>query len=243
MKHLPNLLTLLNLFCGSVAAVLAVLNRLEWAALFFLLGVFFDFFDGLLARAMGVQSELGVQLDSLADMVTSGLVPGLVMCQMLGMSASGGWNHDGFFQHSLELTGMLPFAGLLITLGTSWRLARFNIDENQVRSFVGLPSPANALWVISLPLILMYNGSEWTNAVLLNTWVLLGLTVLSTFLLNAPIRLFALKFKSWDFRENGLKYLFLLLSAVLLATLQYLAVPLVILMYVLFSLGVREDEP
>lgn len=238
MRHLPNLLTLLNLFFGSVAAVLAVLNRLEWAALFFLLGVICDFFDGLLARALGVTSELGVQLDSLADMVTSGLVPGLVMCQLLGMSQSGGWNHEGFFHHLPELSAWLPFTGLLITLGTAWRLARFNIDENQVDAFIGLPSPANALWVISLPLILMYNGSEGTNAVLLNTWVLLGLTLLSTFLLNAPIRMFALKFKSWGFRENGYKYLFLLLSLVLILTLQYLAVPLVILMYVLFSLGV-----
>lgn len=240
MRHLPNLLTLLNLFFGSIAAVLAVLNRLEWAALFFLLGVVCDFLDGWMARMLGVQSELGVQLDSLADMVTSGLVPGLVMCQLLGMTMSGGWNNDGFFHAFPDPSGWLPFAGLLITLGTAWRLARFNIDENQVSSFIGLPSPANALWVISLPLILMYNGSEGTNALILNTWVLLGLTVLSVFMLNAPIRLFALKFKSWGFRENAGRYLFLLLSAVLLLTLQYLAVPLVIITYVLFSLGMRE---
>lgn len=239
MKYLPNLITLLNVMFGSVAAVFAVLNHLEWAAFFFLLGVVCDFFDGLAARAMGVQSELGIQLDSLADMITSGLVPGLVMCQMLGMSQSGGWNSGSFFAEALARGGWMhawfPFSGLLITLGSAWRLARFNIDENQVSSFTGLPTPANALLIISLPLIVMYNGSEFTNAVLLNPWFLFGLTVLSAFLLNAPIELFALKFKGWGFRENAVKYVFLLVSAVLILTLQYLAVPLVILFYVLLS--------
>lgn len=244
MKHLPNLITLLNLFFGSVAAVFAVLGRLEWAAFFFMLGVICDFADGLVARGLGVQSELGIQLDSLADMVTSGLVPGLVMCQMLGMAVSGGWNSGSFFAEALDgaswTHAWLPFAGLLITLATGLRLARFNIDENQVDSFTGLPSPASALLVISLPLILLYNGSETTNNLILNPWILLGLTVLLAYLLNAPVRLFALKFGKGGFRENGYKYLFVLLAAVLILTLQYLAVPLVILMYFLFSLGLRK---
>lgn len=105
MKNLPNFITLLNLLSGSVAAVFAVLNHLEWAAFFFLIGVICDFLDGLVARKMGVQSELGIQLDSLADMVTSGLVPGLVMCQMLGMSLSGGWNSGSFFADALAREG------------------------------------------------------------------------------------------------------------------------------------------
>jgi CDP-diacylglycerol--serine O-phosphatidyltransferase len=184
---------------------------------------------------------MGIQLDSLADMVTSGLVPGLVMCQLLGMSLSGGWNSGSFFIDALGreswAEAWLPFAGLAITLASAWRLARFNIDEDQVDTFIGLPTPANALMIISLPLILMYNGSDGSNALILNTWFLLGLTLVSAYLLNAPIRLFALKFKNWSFRDNGMKYLFLILSAVLLLTLQYLAVPLVILMYILFSLS------
>ncbi len=239
MKALPNLITLLNLFFGSIAAVFAVLNHLEWAAIFFLLGVICDFLDGLVARALGVQSELGIQLDSLADLVTSGLVPGLVMCQMLGMSLSGGWNSGSFFADALARDGWLeawlPFAGLIITLASAWRLARFNIDENQVSSFIGLPTPANALLIISLPLIVLYNGSEFTNALLLNPWLLGGLTLLSAYLLNSPIRLFALKFKGWGFAENAVKYIFLGVSAVLVITLQYLAIPLVILFYILLA--------
>ena len=244
MRHLPSLITLMNLLCGSLAAVFAVLGHLEWTAFFFLLGVFCDFFDGFLARKLGVQSEMGIQLDSLADLVTSGLVPGLVMCQLLGMSLNGGWNSGSFFIDALGreswAEAWFPFFGLSITLASAWRLARFNIDEDQVDSFVGLPTPANALMIISLPLILMYNGSEGSNDLILNTWFLIGLTLVSSYLLNAPIRLFALKFKNWSFRDNGMKYLFLVLSAVLVLTLQYLAVPLVILMYILFSVASRK---
>ena len=244
MVHLPNLITLMNLLFGSIAAVFAVLGRLEWAALFFLLGVLCDFLDGFLARILGVQSELGIQLDSLADLITSGLVPGLVMCQLLGMSVQGGWNSGSFFIDALGqdswMATWFPFIGLLITLSSAWRLARFNIDEDQAASFIGLPTPANALLILSLPLILLYNGSEGSNALILNTWFLTGLTLLSAYLLNAPLRLFALKFNGWGFRENGLKYIFLLLAVVLILTLQYLGIPLVILSYILFSLGMPK---
>lgn len=248
MKHLPNAITLLNILFGSIAAVFAVLHRMEWAALFFALGVTCDFADGLVARKLGVQSELGIQLDSLADMITSGLVPGLVMCQLLGMSQSGGWNSGNFFAEALSREGWasawFPFLGLLITLASGLRLARFNIDENQVSSFTGLPTPANALLVLSLPLILMYNGSDFTNALILNPWVLVALTLLSAYLLNAPIELFALKFDNYSFKDNGLKYIFLVVSLVLLLTLQFLAVPLIILFYVGTSLfGKKADPP
>ena len=166
------------------------------------------------------------------------------MCQLLGMSSQGGWNRGSFFIDAMGqdswMQAWFPFFGLLITLSSAWRLARFNIDENQVDSFIGLPTPANALLILSLPLILLYNGSEGTNALILNTWFLAGLTLLSAILLNAPIRLFALKFKGWGFRENGLKYLFLVVALVLILTLQYLGIPLVILSYILFSLGMPK---
>lgn len=246
MKFLPNLVTLLNMFFGSVASVFAVLNRLEWAALFFALGVLCDFLDGLLARKLGVQSELGIQLDSLADMITSGLVPGLVMCQLLGMSVSGGWNTESFFAEALQRESWwgawFPFAGLLITLSSGLRLARFNLDENQVSSFTGLPTPANALLILSLPLILFYNGSEFTNGIILSPWFLLGLTLISSYLLNSRLRLFALKFDNYGFRDNGLKYIFLVVSLVLLLTLQFLAVPLIILGYILTSLFEKGES-
>ncbi|WP_422860442.1 CDP-alcohol phosphatidyltransferase family protein [Flagellimonas sp. S174] len=236
-QHIPNFITLLNLFSGCIAVVFAVLNKLELAALFVFLGIFFDFLDGLAARMLKVQSEIGVQLDSLADMVTSGVVPGIVMFQLLNMSHAGGWN-TGFFGNE---TALLPFFGFVITLASAYRLAKFNIDENQVSSFIGLPTPANALLILSLPLILLYHSNDALNAIILNEWFLIVLTLLSAFLLNANIELFALKFKHWGFKGNEVRYLFLIGSLVLLLTLKFLAVPTIIVLYVLMSLLMKTS--
>jgi CDP-diacylglycerol--serine O-phosphatidyltransferase len=240
-QHIPNAITLLNVLCGCIATVFAVLNQLEIAALFVLLGILFDFFDGLSARILNVQSDLGIQLDSLADMITSGLVPGIVMFQLLGMSQTGGWNLDFDPQtpESMSWSGfkisVLPFFGFLITLASAYRLAKFNIDENQVSSFIGLPTPANALFILSLPLILFYQGNDFLNEVLLNKWFLIGLTLLSSFLLNSKIELFALKFKNYSFKDNALRYIFIVVSLALLMTIQFLAVPAIIAFYILSS--------
>ena len=241
-KHIPNFITLLNVFCGCVAAVFAVLNQMELAALFVFLGIVFDFLDGMAARVLNVKSALGLQLDSLADMITSGLVPGIVMFQLLNMSMNGGWNHD--FQSELTdtmiWTGMriepLPFVGFLITMASAYRLAKFNIDEDQATSFTGLPTPANALLILSLPLILMYQNSEFFNGILTNQWFLIGLTILSAYLLNSNIKLFALKFQNWGLKDNIIRYVFILVSLVLLVTMKFLAVPLIIAFYILSSL-------
>ncbi|WP_394970814.1 CDP-alcohol phosphatidyltransferase family protein [uncultured Croceitalea sp.] len=233
-QHVPNFITLLNLLCGCIAVVFAVLNQLEFAAIFAFLGIFFDFFDGLTARLLDVRSELGVQLDSLADMVTSGLVPGIVMFQLLNMAQSGGWNID-LLGISTELN-ILSLSGFIITLASAYRLAKFNIDENQVSSFIGLPTPANALLILSLPLILLYQNNDVLNEIILNQWFLIGLTLLSAFLLNSKIELFSFKFKNYSFKENGIKYLFLIGSLVLLLTVKFLAVPLIIVMYIMASL-------
>ncbi len=199
-QHIPNFITLLNLFCGCIAVVFAVMNRLEIAALFVFFGIFFDFLDGLAARLLTVQSEIGVQLDSLADMVTSGVVPGVIMFQLLNMSQTGGWGH-GFLETESDLS-FLPFFGFLITLASAYRLANFNVDENQVSSFVGLPTPANALLIISLPWILLYHNNDALNSLILNPWFLMAMTLVSTFLLNSRLRLFALKFENWSFKDT-----------------------------------------
>ncbi|WP_350287457.1 CDP-alcohol phosphatidyltransferase family protein [uncultured Croceitalea sp.] len=232
-RHIPNFITLLNLFCGCIATVFAVMNQLEFAAVFVFLGIFFDFMDGFAARMLNVKSELGVQLDSLADMVTSGVVPGVVMFQLLNMAQRGGWNLDLFGMHT-EI-GLLPLSGFLITLASAYRLANFNVDENQVSSFIGLPTPANTLLVLSLPLILFYQGNQVLNDIILNQWFLIGLTLVSAYLLNSKIELFSLKFNNWSFKDNGIKYLFLIGSLVLLLTLKFLAVPLIIVFYILAS--------
>jgi len=241
-RYIPNLITLMNLFCGSVAAVFAVLNQLELAAFFVFLGIIFDFFDGLAARLLNVKSELGLQLDSLADMVTCGLVPGIIMFQLLGMSMSGGWNVDlssqavnDTFWVGLKVAP-LPFFGFLITLASAYRLAKFNIDEDQVSSFIGLPTPANALLILSLPLILLYHSNDLLNGIILNQWFLIGVTLLSAYLLNAKIELFALKFENWNFKDNSQRYIFIIVSLVLLMTMKFLAVPAIIAFYILSSL-------
>ena len=251
-KHIPNFITLLNVFCGCVATVFAVLNQLELAALFVFLGIFFDFFDGLAARLLDAKSELGLQLDSLADMITSGLVPGIVMFQLLGMSMSGGWNLPEW-QSGLDISGQsasfawnaiqvsaLPFFGFLITMASAYRLAKFNVDEDQATSFIGLPTPANALLILSLPLILYYQNSTLLSGLILDQWFLIGLTLLSAFLLNSRIELFALKFENWSFKDNALRYIFILISLVLLITLKFLAIPLTILFYILSSIIQKE---
>lgn len=240
-------MTLSNLFCGLLAVVLAVRNQLEMAALFVMLGIVFDFFDGFAARMLKVESPLGVELDSLADMVTFGVVPGIVMFQLLSKTMGysvfsweasdeyvrGFWGwYDQFY--------LLPLLGFLISLCSAYRLANFNTDENQVSSFVGLPTPANALLVLSLPLILRYQGSDLINALILNKWFLVVFTLVSAWLLNSPLKLFALKFKSFAFRGNAIRYTFLLLSLLFIPIFRFLAIPLIIVMYLLLS-GVEHQ--
>ena len=226
MKALiPNLITLFNLFFGTIAVIFAVEGALTMAAFFVLLGIFFDFFDGFLARKLNVASALGLQLDSLADMVTSGLVPGLIMFQLISQSLTG----------SEPYVDLLPYMGLLITLGSAYRLANFNISTEQKNYFIGLPTPANALLVLSFPLILEYQNNEAFNSVILNAWFLLALTLISTFLLNAPVKLIALKFKTWKFSDNIEKYTLLILALIFLMVFKFFGISLIIFSYLLIS--------
>ena len=223
---IPNLLTLLNLFSGAIAVIFAVEGALTIAALFVLLGIFFDFFDGFLARKLKVVSTLGLQLDSLADMVTSGLVPGLIMFQLLSLSISGSG-------HYMDL---LPYTGLLITLGSAYRLANFNIIVDQKNYFTGLPTPANALLILSFPMILEYQNNEAFNFIILNPWFLLAFTLTSTVLLNSPVKFITLKFQTWKISDNLEKYIFLILSLVFLIIFKFFGIYLIIFSYVLLSL-------
>ncbi|MEJ1223406.1 CDP-alcohol phosphatidyltransferase family protein [Sediminicola sp. 1XM1-17] len=249
-RQIPNIITLLNVLCGCIAIVFAVRNDLELAALFVFAGIFFDFFDGLAARVLKVQSELGLQLDSLADMITSGVVPGIVMFQLLKMSSAGGWNLElgtgsaSTLSHATSDLSVLPFFGFLITLASAYRLAKFNIDENQVSSFVGLPTPANALLIFSLPLILLYHNNDFLNGIILNQWFLIPMTLLSAYLLNSKIELFALKFKNWSFRDNAIRYVFIGVCLVSIGTMKFLAIPFIIVFYVASSLvnGLRTKK-
>ena len=224
-KHIPNIITLLNLLCGCIALVFAGEANFEMAFFFVCLGIFFDFFDGFFARLFHVSSPLGLQLDSLADMVTSGVVPGFVLFKMLSNSV----NSDPSLMY-------LPYLGFIITLGSCYRLANFNIDTRQTDSFIGLPTPANALFILSLPLLLKNSDSLIVLELLINPWILLFISMLSAFILNAEIPLFALKIKKFNLKDNALQLFFLLISILLLAYLQFAGVALIIVFYVLLSI-------
>lgn len=229
--QIPNIITLLNLFCGCIALVFAFRLNFEYAFYFVSLGIFLDFFDGFFARLLKVQSDLGLQLDSLADMVTSGVVPGAAMFFLLAHSQNPGY---GFFQP--DFTGsLLPFLGFIITMGSCYRLANFNVDTRQTSSFIGLPTPANALFILSLPLIVAYNEYPVVTAALSNQWVLLFITALSAYILNAEIPLFALKIKSFDLKSNLLQIVFILISLGLIIAFRFLGIPLLIIVYILMS--------
>lgn len=237
-KHIPNIITLLNLFCGCIAIVFAVNSNFTMTAIFVSLGILFDFFDGLVARWLKVQSNLGIQLDSLADMVTSGVVPGIVMFKLLEIAVgvpdindtSDTWNTALNFRGFKS--SLLPILGFAITLSSAYRLAKFNIDEDQQNYFKGLPTPANTILILSLPLILEFQNSDLMNASILNPLILVAITLLSCFLLNAPLKLFALKFKSGGFKNNASRYIFLMLCLVFLIVFHFAAIPLIIGIYI-----------
>jgi CDP-diacylglycerol--serine O-phosphatidyltransferase len=227
-KYIPNIITLLNLLCGCIALVFVSHDRFEMAFFFVCLGIFLDFFDGFFARLFKVSGPLGLQLDSLADMVTSGVVPGFVMFKMMGSSSV--FMSEGYLQ-------FFPYLGFIITLGSCFRLAKFNIDTRQTDSFIGLPTPANALFILSLPLVLEYYSAEslMVLEILTEKWVLLLVSLFSAYILNAEIPLFSLKIKKFNFKDNALQMIFLAISVLLLFFLQYLGVTLVIIFYVLLS--------
>ena len=226
---IPNFFTMLNLFCGCVALQFVSHEEYELVFLFVSLGIFFDFFDGFFARKFNVAGPLGVQLDSLADMVTSGVVPGYVMYQLI-------MDRKNLYTNDLSLQDQLfPYLGFIITLGACYRLAKFNIDTRQSDSFIGLPTPANALFFTSLPILPLVLHDNFHIIFSYNKWILLALTFLSAYVMNAEIPLFSLKIKNFSFAKYKLQIFFLAISVLMLIFLQIVAVPLIILLYVLLS--------
>ena len=235
-RSIPNIFTLLNLLSGTIAVIFAVQGQLVIAAYLVFLGIFFDFFDGFFARLLNVQGELGKQLDSLADVVTSGVVPGIVLFQLLkSKNAIEIFNTEIVSWQTNEVE-FLPFIGLAVTLAAAYRLAKFNIDERQTSSFIGLPTPAAALVVLSLPLILEYSAFETASIIIQNKWFLILLTAILCYLMNAEIPLFSLKFKNYTWKDNKVKFIFIILTAILLVIFQFIAIPMIILLYVFISL-------
>ncbi len=245
-KHIPNTITLGNLFCGCMAIVKAFEGNLVWAAFFVGIALVLDFFDGFTARLLNVSSDIGKDLDSLADMVTFGVVPGVVMYKLIIFSilqpvidsapAKEGWTI--YPPLTPEFAGSyLPYVGFILTIFSCIRLAKFNNDTRQSHSFIGLPTPANAMVICSLPLIVNFQPELLpVTGIILKKEFLIVLCLLMSYLLIAEIPLFALKFKNFAWAENKLVYLFLLGSVILLFGLKFVGIALVILLYILLSI-------
>lgn len=237
-KHIPNFITSLNLLCGMIALFFVFQDNMTAAAIFVFLGIFFDFFDGFFARLLNVTSKVGLEFDSLADVVTSGVVPGAVMMQLISKSIFGvPFSVDLFetadWNNSLSL--YLPFVGLFIGIAAAYRLAKFNVDDRQTDSFIGMPTPAVSIWVLSLPLILNFQSTVFVEDLLYNIYFLLIFTFFVSILMNIELPLLALKFKNWTWTNNRFRYIFLGISVLAILSLKFIGISVLLLSYILLS--------
>jgi CDP-diacylglycerol---serine O-phosphatidyltransferase len=247
MKHLPNLFTLLNLVFGCLAIVftlqngiiissddagnplIAVPEKIWLASLFIGLAAVIDFLDGFVARLLKAGSEMGKQLDSLSDLVSFGVAPGMIAYQFLRLSIAK--EETGI---EASITWLLP--AFILPCAAAWRLARFNLDNSQSYSFKGMPVPTVGIFFAALPLIFWNVNEEWVKNILLNKWFLYGLIFLFSWLMVSSIPLMALKFKDFSIKNNIPKYLLAIISVAAIVILKWLAVPAIVLAYVLISL-------
>ncbi len=214
-KHIPNTITLLNQFSGIVACIFAYNSRFDLALLFVLIGATLDFMDGAMARLLRVSSPLGKELDSLADVITFGLVPGMIAFRLLGPLA--------------EVWEYMPYLGFLITLFSTYRLGKFNIDERQTTLFIGLATPANAIFWLGLA----YGYQSLLSAV--SPWFVLVAVVVSAYLLVCELPMFSFKFHNFGWAENRIRYMFIIGAIVLAVVFFRQSLPLIILWYILLS--------
>jgi CDP-diacylglycerol---serine O-phosphatidyltransferase len=227
IRHLPNFLTCCNLLCGCLGIVFLLENKNVPAAYFVWAAAVFDFFDGFAARWLNVSSAIGKELDSLADVVSFGVLPSMIMYRLIS-------DHS-----TMEV---LPYVAFSIAAFSALRLAIFNVDTRQSDSFIGLNTPANTLFISSLPLL-----PESIGVWLYQDWALVIITLVFSLLLVSPIRFFALKFKDFSWGRNKTRFIFLAISVVLLPVLGVAAIPLIILLYITISLlqqlFLRENKP
>ncbi len=223
-KHLPNFITCANLFSGCIGIVLAFKGELVAASYAIFLSAIFDFFDGLASRVLKSFSGIGKDLDSLADMVSFGVLPAVIMYQL-------------FLQTPQidKVSNWLDFIAFLIPVFSALRLAKFNVDTRQTEHFIGLPTPANAILIASFPIILSHHNRFYTPY-LQNPYVLPCFVVVMCALLVAEMPMLSLKFKNSEFNENIFRYLLLLFSAILILFFKFAAVPVIIFIYIILSI-------
>ncbi len=216
IRHIPNAITCANLFSGCIGIVYAFNGDLKTAAWFVLASGIFDFFDGFAARLLKAYSAIGKDLDSLADVISFGVLPGVIFFKLLGES-------------NLNLP-YLPYFGFVITIFSALRLAKFNNDERQTTDFIGLNTPMNTFVVISLP----YIAADYPT-IIYSSYFLVCLIVLQSYLLISEFRLFSLKIGDLSWNSNKYKYIFLLSSLILLLALQFVAIPFILFAYLIAS--------
>ena len=226
-KIIPNAITSANLLCGCLAITQIAEGNFLIASLLVLLGAFFDFFDGLAARSLNVGSELGAQLDSLADMVTFGIVPAYLAFEWL---------------NQLDFS-VLNYSAFLIAIFSAIRLAKFNIDDRQSTSFIGVPTPANALFWISIPLIFWqvennfhFISADFMLPIFNSFYFIIAAILVFSYLLIAELPLLALKFKNLSWKDNQFRFLLIVSSLVLFVLFLFAAIPFILLLYLILSI-------
>lgn len=253
-RHIPNLFTLLNLIFGCLAIVdtlqngiviqyntdgtqlIGIPEKIWMASLFIGLAALVDFLDGFVARLFNASSAMGKQLDSLADVVSFGVAPAMILYQFLRMSIAQ--EEDGL---NASIIWLLP--AFILAAAGAWRLAKFNLDNSQSYGFKGVPIPAVGLMVASLPLIYWNNNSQLIVDILFNKWLLYGLIILLSWLMVSNLPMMALKFKDFTVKNNLPKFILLAVAIIAALFLQWLAVPLVFIIYIILSLLFKQKQP
>ena len=253
MKQIPNIFTLLNLLFGCLAIVVTLQNgitiqyaadgaqfidipeKIWMASLFIGLAALVDFLDGFIARLFKASSAMGKQLDSLADVVSFGVAPAMILYQFLRMSIAK--EEDGI---NASITWLLP--AFLLACASAWRLAKFNLDDSQSHGFKGIPTPAVGLLVASLPLIYWNEPAEWINNLLLNKWFLYGIILLLSLLMISNLPMLALKFKDLSIKNNIPKIILLIAAILAVILLHWLAVPAIFVLYIVLSLAFKQQK-
>ena len=252
-KHIPNLFTLLNLVFGCLAIVVALQNgiviqyaadgtqlidipeKIWMASLFICLAALVDFLDGFVARLFKASSAMGKQLDSLADVVSFGAAPAMILYQFLRMSIAR--EEDGL---NASVIWLVP--AFLLACAGAWRLAKFNLDDSQSYGFKGVPIPAVGLLVASLPLIYWNNHSQWIVDMLFNKWFLYGVIIFLSWLMVSKLPMMALKFKDYQFKNNIPKIILLAVAIIAALIFHWLAVPIIFIVYIILSLLFKQTS-
>jgi len=270
MFNLANLFTAANMLCGFVSIILTLAGRIDIAPFFILLGALFDFLDGFVARKLNISGALGKQLDSLADMVTFGIAPGVLMLVMiiLGIDISSllplengarvyqnDLTYYVYFQVAAWFQALvyevpnnfdasikyLPFVGMIIPFLSMFRLAKFNIDENQSDKFIGVPTPLNTIFFLFFPLYFAYNLQNWGHQpkfihALFDCYTLSGISILFSLLMISNLPMIALKFKNWSWIDNYLRFILVGLSLIIIPLFTFWSIPIIVFLYLFISL-------